>query len=72
LPRHTSQLALIRASNRIDRFVRREALALFLYAPQSLYAVNRHVDFTPYRTSVELAECEVGEAHWSRRRSSAA
>ncbi len=67
LPRHTSQLGLVKAANRIDRFVRREALALFLYAPQALYAVNRHVDFTPYRTTFELAECEVGEGHWSRR-----
>jgi len=67
LPRHTSQLGLVKAANRIDRFVRREALALFLYAPQALYAVNRHVDFTPYRTTFELAESEVKEGHWSRR-----
>lgn len=67
LPRHTSQLGLVTAANRVDRFVRREALALFLYAPQALYAVNRHVDFTPYRTTFELAECEVGKGHWSRR-----
>lgn len=63
----TSPSALVRASNRIDRFVRREALALFLYAPQALYAVNREVDFRPYRTSFELAECRVSERHWSRR-----
>jgi len=67
LPRHTSQLGLVRAANRIDRYVRREALALFLFAPQALYAVNRHVDFTPYRTTFELAECGVREARWSRR-----
>ena len=55
------------ASNRIDRFVRREALALFLHAPDALYAVNRHVGLRPYRTSLELAECEAGPGHWSRR-----
>jgi peptide/nickel transport system substrate-binding protein len=53
--------------NRIDRLVRDEALALFLCAPQSLYAVNRRVDFTPYCTTFELAECRVGEEHWSSR-----
>jgi ABC-type transport system substrate-binding protein len=51
----------------IDRLVRDEALALFLCAPQALYAVNRHVDFTPYHTSFELAECKLSEEHWSRR-----
>ena len=54
-------------SHRIDRFVYDEALALFLCAPQALYAVDRHVDFTPYRTSFELAETSVNEQHWSRR-----
>jgi len=67
LPAHTSPLGLVRMANRIDRYVRRQALALFLYAPQALYAVNRHVDFTPYATSFELAETEVGPGHWSRR-----
>jgi len=67
LPAHTSQPGLVRVANRIDRYVRRQALALFLYAPQALYAVNRHVDFKPYTTSFELAETEVGPAHWSRR-----
>ncbi len=54
-------------SHRIDQFVHDEALALFLCAPRALYAVNRHVDFTPYRTSFELAETSVNEQHWSRR-----
>lgn len=44
-----------------------EALALFLCAPQALYAVNRYLDFRPYRTTFELAESRVGEQHWSRR-----
>jgi ABC-type transport system substrate-binding protein len=67
LERHTSQVGLVRASNRIDRFLYEEAFALFLCAPQALYAVNEHVDFTAYRTTFELPECRVGEEHWSRR-----
>lgn len=67
LERRTSQLQLLRQSNRIDSFVREQALALFLCAPDSLYAVNRHVHFKPYRTTFELAEASVGHAHWSRR-----
>ncbi len=67
LVRRTSQVGLALAANRVDRFVYDEALALFLCAPQALYAVNKHVDFKAYRTSFELAECRVGEGHWSRR-----
>ena len=63
----TSRLGAARVSHRIDEFVRDEALALFLCAPHALYAVNKHVHFTPYRTTLELAECEVGPGHWSRR-----
>jgi len=33
----------------------------------ALYAVNRHVTFTPYRATFGLAECEVDTSHWSRR-----
>ena len=47
--------------------IREESLALFLCAPDALYAVNEHVAFTPYRTTFELAETSVGAAHWSRR-----
>lgn len=64
---HTAKPQLARVSDRIDRFVYDEALALFLCAPQALYAVNKHVDFTPYRTTFELAECRVSERHWSCR-----
>ncbi|MGH9944456.1 MAG: hypothetical protein ACRD9R_19075, partial [Pyrinomonadaceae bacterium] len=67
LKQQTSAIGLSRVSYRIDKFVYEEALALFLCAPQALYAVNRHVDFTPYRTTFELAECEVSKEHWSRR-----
>lgn len=55
------------AAARIDRHCHEECLALFLCAPQSLTAVNRHVRFTAYRTTFELAECQVDADHWSRR-----
>jgi len=58
---------LVKVAEQIDRYVFDEALALFLCAPQALYAVNKHVSFGPYRTSFELAETEVDEQHWSRR-----
>ncbi len=59
---------LVKVAEQIDRYVFDEALALFLCAPQALYAVNTHVNFGPYRTTFELAETEVDEQHWSRRR----
>src|SRR5260370_35663471 len=58
---------LVKMAERIDRYVFDEALALFLCAPQALYAVNKHVSFGPYRTTFEVAETEVDEQHWSRR-----
>lgn len=57
---------LVKVAEQIDRYVFDEALALFLCAPQALYAVNKHVNFGPYRTTFELAETEVDEQHWSR------
>lgn len=57
---------LVKVAEQIDRYVFEEALALFLCAPQALYAVNKHVSFGPYRTTFELAETEVDEQHWSR------
>jgi peptide/nickel transport system substrate-binding protein len=54
-------------AKRIDKYVHDESLALFLCAPQSLYAVNKHVNFRPYRTTFELADTEVDQQHWSRR-----
>ena len=56
----------VEASHAIDKFVHDEALVLSLCAPHALYAVNKHVDFTPYSTTFELAECEVDDKHWSR------
>ena len=50
----------------LDKFVYLEALALFLCSPQALYAVSKEVDFTPYATTFELAECNVSSNHWSR------
>ncbi len=67
LVRETAKVKIAQVSDRIDRLVYDEALALFLCSPQALYAVNRHVDFTPYRTTFELAECRVSSEHWSRR-----
>lgn len=52
---------------RIDQLVSDEALALFLYSPQALYMVNKHVDFTPYRTTFELANIKMSSEHWSHR-----
>lgn len=66
LTKETSQAKQGLTNNRIDKLVYDEALALFLCAPQALYAVNRHVDFKPYHTSFELAECKVDDEHWSR------
>jgi ABC-type transport system substrate-binding protein len=51
----------------IDRYCFEESKALFLCAPNALYAVNREVDFTAYKTTFELAETEVSPEHWSRR-----
>lgn len=51
----------------IDRFAHEQALSVFLCAPQALYAVNDHVDFTGHAATFELAETEVDAGHWSRR-----
>ncbi len=63
LTRQTSRMRQGLTACRIDRFVSNTALALFLCAPQALYAVNRHVAFIPYRTTFELAECHVGQQY---------
>ena len=67
LTRRTSQVKLAQLANRVDRFVYDEALAHFLCAPRSLYAVNEHDEFAAYRTTFELPECRVSGEHWSRR-----
>jgi peptide/nickel transport system substrate-binding protein len=56
---------LLEAARKIDRYCFEEALGLFLCSPEQLYAVNKHVEFRPYRTTFELAETEVMRGHWS-------
>ena len=58
---------LVGVAEEIDRYCFDNALAVFLCAPQALYAVNNHVSFGPYRTTFEIAEVTVDEGHWSRR-----
>ena len=67
LARQTSISSQARMAYRLDRLVYDEALALFICAPYSLYAINKEVEFDPYRTTFELAECKVTDKHWSRR-----
>ena len=57
---------LVRIAEDIDRYCFDQALAVFLCAPQGLYAVNNHVSFGPYKTTFEIAEVTVDEGHWSR------
>ncbi|SDY08391.1 peptide/nickel transport system substrate-binding protein [Modestobacter sp. DSM 44400] len=57
--------ALVAVAERIDAYVHDQALALFICAPQALYAVNEHVTFSPYKTTFELAEVTVDDRHWS-------
>ncbi len=57
-------------AERIDQYCYDNALALFLCAPQALYAVNNHVEFGPYRTTFEIAEVTVDSDHWSRQEGS--
>ena len=67
LARTTEPAEARRLAEDIDRYCFEESKALFLCAPQALYAVNRHVDFKAYRATFELADTEVAHAHWSRR-----
>jgi peptide/nickel transport system substrate-binding protein len=55
------------AAREIDQYCFDESKALFLCAPHALYAVNRNVQFTAYKTTFELADTEVRTEHWSRR-----
>jgi ABC-type transport system substrate-binding protein len=67
LARATDPAEARRLAEDIDRYCFEQSKALFLCAPQALYAVNRHVDFKAYRATFELADTEVDTAHWSRR-----
>jgi peptide/nickel transport system substrate-binding protein len=61
-----------RRAEALDRYCFEQSMALFLCAPQALYAVNRHVDFKAYRATFELADTNVEPEHWSRRDQSGA
>lgn len=63
----TNTKSRIKRAKAIDHFVFEQALALFLCVPQSLYAVNRQVEFKPYKTTLEFSETAVTPKHWSRR-----
>ncbi len=63
----TDQLKQAQLANALDKFIYDDASAMFLCSRQALYAVNKEVSFTPYASTFELAECEVGKNHWSRR-----
>jgi ABC-type transport system substrate-binding protein len=67
LARATDPEEARRLAEDIDRYCCEQSQALFLCAPQALYAVNRHVDFKAYRATFELADTEVDPTHWSRR-----
>jgi ABC-type transport system substrate-binding protein len=67
LARATDPADARRRAEDIDRYCFEQSKALFLCAPQALYAVNRHVDFKAYRATFELADTEVDPEHWSRR-----
>jgi peptide/nickel transport system substrate-binding protein len=51
----------------IDRLVYDEALSVFPCCPMALVAVNKDVKFTGHAATLELAETEVTQEHWSRR-----
>ena len=63
----TDPKKLAELGKELDRLVYDEALNVFLCCPQALVAVNKHVDFTGHAATLELAETEVTEGHWSRR-----
>jgi ABC-type transport system substrate-binding protein len=67
LVRQTNPERSIELAEQIDRYVFDQSGALFLCSPQALYAVNRYVDFKAYKCTLELADTEVSEEHWSRR-----
>ncbi len=57
---------LTELGKQIDKLVYEEALNVFLCCPMALIAVNKHVKFTGHAATLELAETEVDELHWSR------
>jgi ABC-type transport system substrate-binding protein len=67
LVRMTDAESARKAAHDIDQYCFEQSKALFLCAPHALYAVNNQVDFVAYKTTFELADSTVSEAHWSRR-----
>ena len=64
------QQALIR---QMERHTHDQAYFLFLYNPIKLFAVNKAVEFVPYRnTTLNLTETSVTEQHWSVRKQKSA
>ena len=61
---------LTELAKQIDKLVYDESLSIFLCCPMALVAVNRHVKFTGHAATLELAETELTEEHWSRRQAS--
>lgn len=57
---------LTELGKQIDRLAYDEALSVFLCCPMALVAVNRYVKFTGHAATLELAETEVTDEHWSR------
>ena len=49
-------VALVEVAERMDAYGRDQALAVFLCAPQALYAVNNDASFGLYKTTFEIAE----------------
>jgi peptide/nickel transport system substrate-binding protein len=58
---------LTKLGKQIDRLVYDEAPSVFLCCPMALVGVNRYVKFTGHAATLELAETEVTQEHWSRR-----
>jgi peptide/nickel transport system substrate-binding protein len=50
------------------QYIYDRAYYLFIYSPLSLYAVNKEVDFIPYKNGfLTLKETSVTDNHWSIR-----
>ena len=50
------------------KYIYDRAYRVFIYSPLSLYAVNKEVNFVPYKsTFMRLKETSVTDLHWSLR-----
>ena len=53
---------------RLVKYLHERAYALFIYSPLTLYAVNKEVDFVPFKDGwLNLKETSVTDNHWSVR-----